>query len=284
MRKPSRRGGPGPLSIALLALVLGSCAQAPRPAPSAGTQAAETGNEPAASGDLERALTQALARRSWNDLRIDTECFTEAGYRFATVFGSGAGIWNRERQLNLTRDGILSLLKDFEASGFPRMRETYGEAAEKDAALELVCRVRLELDGVGRQSVQLSKGKTAPELLGLAHRILAAAEAAGRSGPEASSLAEGLQGIAGGKLAPELLTLHVVRQSEEPGSREGWQLDLEGSRATLQRNPAPEGEAPRTFRLEPAEIAGLAGRLAAAGWEEMPANLWAPEYTDLQVQ
>lgn len=270
-----------PLSILLLFLALGGCAQAPRPA----APGAEAVGEAQAAGSqgLEQALGQALASRSWTGLRIDAECRTEAGYRTVRLFDSGVGAWNRERQLKLSRDQVLALLQDFQSAGFSRMRETYGEAAEKDMALELICRVRMELNGAAHQSVQLSRGKTSPELLGLAGRVLAVAEEAARSGPEAASLTEGLEKIARGELAPEMLSLHLLRQSETPNP-EGWQLDLEGNRATVQRIPTPEGKAPRTVQLSPAEVAGLAGQLAAARWDELPANLWAPEYTDLHVE
>jgi hypothetical protein len=274
------------LSILLLALVLGSCAQAPRPS-APGAEVSRTAEATAGEGELGQALVQALERRSWNDLRIDTECRTDAGFRSARVFGSGVGIWNRERQLKLSHKEILELLGRFQAAGFPRMEETYGGntgKSEEDAALELICRVRLELDGAARQAVQLSKGRTSPELMALAHHVLKVAEDAARSGPGAASLTQGLERIARGELAPELLSLHVVRQSEVPGTQEGWQLDLEGNRATVRRNPAPEGEEPRTVQLTPAEISDLAGRLAAARWEELPVNLWASEYTDLQIE
>lgn len=272
-----------PLPILLLFLAFWSCARAPRPAAPGAEAPAGAGGAKAGGQGLERALGQALASRSWTGLRIDTECRTEAGYRTARLFDSGVGAWNRERQFKLSREQVLALLEEFQTAGFPRMRETYGEAAEKDMALELICRVRMELDGAAHQSVQLSKGKTSPELLSLAGRILAVAEEAARSGPGAGSLTAGLEGIARGDLAPEMLSLHVLRQTETP-SPEGWQLDLEGSRASVQRIPTPEGETPRTFQLSPAEIAALARRLAEARWEELPANLWAPEYTDLQVE
>ncbi|HEX9945741.1 MAG TPA: hypothetical protein VGG03_27350, partial [Thermoanaerobaculia bacterium] len=80
------------------------------------------------------------------------------------------------------------------------------------------------------------------------------------------------------------LTLQAVRQPEPPGSAEGWTLSLSGFKVTLERDPVPEGEGPRTFRLQSAEVAELAGQLAAARLEELPVNLWAPEYTDLEIR
>src|SRR5687767_6119984 len=120
MKYPAR-----PLSLVLLVLALAGCAQAPRPS-APGAEAPRTVGAAAEAGGLERALAQALERRSWSDLRIDTECRTEAGFRSARVFTSGVGIWNRERQLTLSREQVLALLQDFQAAGFPKMEETYG--------------------------------------------------------------------------------------------------------------------------------------------------------------
>jgi hypothetical protein len=276
----TRRGGRRflPWSCALLALALAGCAQAPRPATGAGAEATRAGRA------LERALDEALARQAWNDLRIDTECRTPDGFRSATVYSSGVGTWNGERQFTLPRQEMLSLLKEFQAARFARMPETYGTGEELDADVELTCSVRLELEGTARQVVQLSRGEQSRELERLAERILEAAEAAGRSEPGAASLTAGLAAIARGELAPELLTLHVLRRSEAPGSATGWRLGLEGSKVSLERDPAPAGEKPRTFRLPPAEVAELARQLAAARPEELPVNLWAPEYTDLEIR
>jgi hypothetical protein len=106
------------------------------------------------------------------------------------------------------------------------------------------------------------------------------AEEAGRAGPSAPSLTAGLAAIAHGELAPELLTIHVLRRSEASGPATGWRFRLEDDRVTLELGAESR---PRTFRLEAAEVAALAGRLAAASPEDLPGNLWAPDYTDLQI-
>ncbi len=229
---------------------------------------------------MERVLGGAVKRQTWTDLRLDTECRTEEGLRSATIYGSGAGVWNRAQQLAMTRQDVLALLRAIEAAGFPRMPETYGEDVDE---VELTCRVRLDLDGATKQVHQLSTGPQSPALKRLAERILERAEEAGRAGPGASSLTAGLEKIAGGELAPELLTIHVLRQAEGPGSPQGWDLTLEGGKLAVQSFPAPE-EKPRTVRLAPAEVARIAGQLAAARLEELPGNLWAPEYTDFEIR
>jgi len=255
------------VSPALLgALALAGCAGNAHPSKPAG---------PALESDLQ----QALQRQTWNDLRLDAECRTVDGWRSATIFGSGVGIWNGERQLVLPREGVLSLLRELAASRFAAMRETYGEGEDE---AELICRVGLDLDGVKKQVQQLATGPQFAPLNRLAGRILAAAEAAGRAGLEASSLTDGLEKIARGELAPELLSVHVLRQSEAPGAAEGWQLSIAGGELAVQRHPG--NAAPQRSRLPAAELSRLAGRIAAVRLEELPVNLWAPAYTDLEVR
>jgi hypothetical protein len=267
-----------------MALALSACAEAPRPSTGAAPASAAAPAATEGAAALERALREALARRAWSDLRIDTECQTDAGLRSATVFNSGVGIWNGERQFTLPRERVLDLLREFEAVRFAGLRDTYGEGRPpKNMALELVCRVRLELDGAAKQVHQLTRGPWSPELKQLAERLLKAAEEAGRSGPGASSLTDGLEKISRGALAPELLVLSVLRQGEG-GAAMGWELVLEGGKAVLQRSPVEDGEAAHAVRLAPAEVTGIAGQLAAARIEELPVNLWAPEYTDLEVR
>ncbi len=263
-----------------LTLALSGCAGTPRPDAGAKSSRAAAPAAAADALDLERALDAAVAQQDWNDLRIDTECRTEEGLRSATVFGNGIGNWNRERQLVLPRESVLALLRELSASGFPRMPETYGEG---EGEVELICRIRLDLDGASKQVHQLAEGPQSPSLKRLAGRILEAAEKAGRSGPGASSLTDGLEKIARGELAPELLVLYVVRQSETPGTAAGWELGIEGSKASLLRYPLAEDGQPATRHLDAGQIADLAGDLAAARLEELPVNLWAPEYTDLTV-
>ena len=229
---------------------------------------------------MERALGAAVQRQTWNDLRLDTECRTEEGLRSATIYGSGVGVWDRAQQLAMTRQEVLALLRELAAAGFPHLRETYGEGEDE---VELICRVRLDLDGVTKQVHQLSTGPQSPELKRLAERILERAEEAGRAGPGASSLTDGLEKIARGELAAELLAIHVLRQAEAPGSPQGWDLTLEGGKLVVRRLPATDEE-PRPVRLAPAEVAGIAGQLAAARLEELPVNLWAPEYTDFEIR
>lgn len=272
--------------LCLLLLCLGAaCARAPRP-----ETAASPGPEPAggSADPLSRALDSALARGSWEYLRIDAECQDEAGLlRSVTLFGTGAGVWNGERQFAVPRERLLGALEALRRAGFGSMRESHGGRDDPgEMGLELICRVRADLDGAEKQSYQLSKGRQSAELRELAERILAVGEELGPSGTAASSLEDGLGKLVRGELAPEALTLQLQRQPEDPRSTEGgWILRVEGGRAQISRTSPETGwTEPRRVRLSPEEVAGLARALLEARPDDLPANLYSSWYQDLEIR
>jgi hypothetical protein len=282
--------------LLLLALLPGCAGTAPRP----GTPASPGGSPaPARPGEasatpLDRALRAALAENRWGDLRIDAECRRPDGsYPSATVFASGVGIWNRERQLVLSRAAVRGLLEAFEANGFTALAENGGAASAPPSppaafAPTLTCSVALHLGGTARRVNQLAQKERFDALERLAAVVLDTCEQAGRDGATAASLADGLRKVAAGELAPELLRIEAQRKGEEPDAT-GWLLFLDGGTATVRdlQGAAGYGE-PRELALTAAEIAALAGILAGGagggGVDGLPANLYAAEYTDLAVE
>lgn len=279
------------LTAAFLLAALAACVPADRPAAlvTPGARAGAT----AAANPLAQALDRALARRSWHDLRIDTECRTDSGFTAATVYGSGVVIWDRHRQAVLPSDRVLALLAAFRRHGFDSLADRYGgrddpappEAAGL-AALELACRVGLRLDGAEKQVFQLAGGRQEIALRRLAEEILAAVAEVGARGEGAASLAEGLAKIADGHLAGETLVLQILEESERPEeAEEGLLLRLEAGTATAERQ-TPDGGPGETWVLElsAAEVSELARRLADEGLAALPGNLFATRYLDLAVE
>jgi hypothetical protein len=280
-----------PVAALFLLAALTACSGAPAPGTSARPEA---GGEPAAVSDpVSRALDTALERRSWEELRLESECRDDAGHlRSVTLFGSGVGIWNRERQFPLSRERLLGLLEAVRAAGFGSMRETHGGKSDPEPVssaawgLQLICRVRLALDGVEKQSYQLSEGRQDAGLKNLAERILAVGEELGPSGVAADSLEDGLARIARGELAPEALTLQLQREPEDPKSAEkGWILRIEHGRAQISfHTPETGWTDPKRVPLARDEVAGLARQLAAANPEDLPVNLYSSWYEDLEIR
>jgi hypothetical protein len=237
---------------------------------------------------LAEALDEAVAGRAdWADLRIESECRSDEGFRSLALHGNGVGIWNQERQFGLTRDQVVDILRAFRRARFARLRETYGEGEEEEALIKVVCSVSLILGDVSKRVTQLELGPQSPELRRLAREVFAACRDAAAAGRTADSLSDGLTKVAAGALAPETLRVLFHRKPEAgaaPGSG-GFLLRIDGPRATTQVYTPPEGYAdPRVLELSPGEVADLARHLAESEPDGLPANLYADTYTDLTLR
>ncbi|MFP5284723.1 MAG: hypothetical protein ACLGI9_03200, partial [Thermoanaerobaculia bacterium] len=273
------------MTLSLLSLC--ACSQAPSPSTSASPGGGTAAAAPAAD-PLTRAVDAALARGSWEDLRVDAECQDETGLlRSVTLFGSGVGVWNGERQFAVPRERLAETLEALRRSGFGSMRESHGGREDPgEMGLELICRVRAALDGVEKQSYQLSKGRQSAELRELAQQILGVGEELGPSGVAAASLEDGLGKVARGELAPETLTLQLQRQPEDPrSSAGGFILRVEGGKAQVSlHSPETGWTDPRRVRLSGEEVAGLARALLEARPDDLPGNLYSSWYQDLEIR
>lgn len=289
------RGGPEPRT----AQDREARASAPEPEVETGRPA-----DPELTRAVERALQRATAGGgAWRELHVLVECAGDAGMRQAEVFGNGVAIWDRRRQHELSREELVALLERFRRAGFAGFQEMYGTIVREIpipqdappgedpgwlAAIQVICRVVLTLDGVTKQSVQLAKGPRSEELDALARSVLDAVRPAPGAGVGAEDLNDGLARIGDGGLAPETLRLLLHRKPEAAaveGGEEAWILRLEGRRAAVEPFRQPGGYGgPVTLELPEAEVARVAALLAEAGVGALPENLWAPHYTDLVVE
>jgi hypothetical protein len=235
-------------------------------------------------------------RASWEGLGIEIGCLTDEGFRSVTVFGSGAAIWNRERQFNASREVIQTILEAFQSVDFGTLKETYGGNDNASAslyamkrspsAIKVTCRVGITIDDVSKQVTQFEKGEQSKELRELATEVLALCEEPARSGVTAKTLTDALQMIANGALAPETLEILVHRKIERPEGEEGhgWILRVEASVATARTYvSSTELGDPVRMNLGRKELADLAQLLDDNRLEELPVNLYARHYTDLAV-
>ncbi len=290
---------------ALLALSLVACTTT-GPAPSSAARTAESREErererererekekesltPATPEDaaFERALDTARSRKSWNDLRIDADCQDQTQLpRTVRLYGSGIGIWNHQRLFTVPRETLIDLLAEVDRARFSRLPDTFesDEGEGEEEGFELTCRVGVALDGTEKQAQQILEREESPVLKALADHILDVGEKLGPAGITVTSLEDGLEKIARGELAPELLTLQLLRRPEDAHSSEGgWMLRIESGEARLSRISDAGWSAPRRIRLSAADVAGLAGALAGVRPSDLPANLYSTWYQDLQI-
>ncbi len=275
--------------------VLASCTAAPSPQtrarPDANAELSEKPVEP-----IDRALQAAFDRGSWRDLRVESECQDDAAHlRAIVLFGSGVGIWERERQFAVSTDELWRLLRELSRGGLGSLHESYGGGDDPDDGpgeepseafgLRLICRIRLVLDGVEKESYQLSEGHRSPELRTMAEKVLSVGATRGPAGIGAESLSDGLLQLARGELASEALTLQLQRQPDDPKSpEEGWILRLEYGEAHLSRSSPSGWSDPEVIPLSPADFSDLARRLAAAHPDDLPGNLYSTWYQDLEIR
>ena len=275
---------------ALLVISLAACSARPDPStPGRAGESLEEERESRTPADkaFERALDAAQSRGSWNDLRIDSDCQDSTQLpRSIRLYGTGVGIWNGRRQFAVSRESLLGLLAELDRARYSRMRESAEEdEGEGEEEMEMTCRVQIALDGTEKQAQVTLEGDRPPALKVLADRILAVGEEPGPSGSAAESLEDGLGKVARGELAPEVLTVQLLRQPENPRSGEsGWMLRVEGAEARLsQISPDTGWSQPRRVRLSAAEVADLARTIAAARPWDLPGNLYSPWYQNLEM-
>lgn len=260
------------------------------PAPAARVEAA--GNREA--GELRRALAEAIRHPgSWSALRLAVECESEGGMRSLEVYGNGVAVWAGRRQFDLPLSEVAHLLSLLEDADFLGMEERYGGKRAADGALEegsatmVTCRARLDLDGMKKETIQLFKGEQSAAFKRLADALLDDCEERGEAGVTAADLADGLEKVAAGELAPEVLSVVLHRRPDKraEAGAQGFLLRISGLAATTRPfDPAAGYGDPLELELDPAELAELARALADGAPESFPANLWAEHYTDLSIR
>lgn len=296
------------LFICLLAPVLGVLAACASTGGGSGERAAASRGRPAAeeageamdesSAELRRALAESIRQPgSWSNLHLGVECEREGGMRSLEVFGSGVAVWAGRRQFELPPAEVAHLLSLLEDADFLGMEEIFGGKRgphgevldeEEESVTMVTCRVRLDLDGMTKQSVQLYKGEQSEEFKALADAVLDYCEDQGEAGVAAADLRDGLEKVATGELAPEALTVLVHRRPDRKGAEagaEGFLLRLLGRTVTTRAFDPKAGYGdPLEIELDPAEFEELARSLAEGDPANLPGNLWAEHYTDLSIR
>ena len=247
--------------------------------------------EDAGAERLRRGLAESSrAPGSWTAMRLAVECQDEGGMRSLEVFDNGVAIWNNSRQFELPLTDVAHLLGLLEQADFPGFAPVYGgkkKAPPTGASATMVtCRIQFELDGVKKESVQLYKGKQSAAMKALADSILEYCRNVGEAGLATADLQDGLEKLAAGQLAPEALTVMLHRKpARRSEGADGFLFRLAGPRVTTRAFEPGQGYGDTlAIELGSAEVEDLAQSLADASPGELPANLWADDYTDLSIQ
>jgi len=231
---------------------------------------------------LQAALERAL-EVGWQDLRIDVSRRGDAGLELLEIFSSGVAIWDGERQIVLPEGALDKALGAFLSSGFAALPGLL-ERGGGEAAKRVRCRVLIELDGASEEVILLEKEAPVEALLTLADDLFALARPAVADGRGAADLATGLELVAAGELAPEVLRLLAHRKPELGQQGEGWLLNIRGARATVRRFSSTSGYGPpQPLALSGEQLLEFSRALSAARFWDLPTNVAATGYSELKV-
>jgi hypothetical protein len=244
---------------------------------------AVAGTEGGAS-DLGEAIERARAARG-GPFRLSVECRGDAGLRRLEVFPSGVAIWNRSSQIALGAETRAALLETLSTYRFASFAERYGgRPGAQHGPLRVSCQVALEVGGFAKTSIQLADGEQSSALAALAAALLDRVAPLATEGVAAADLAEGLAKLASGALAPEAFELRFVRLPADGTGGPGSVLRGAGREVTTRAyEPGREIGAGQVRAIEPVRFASLAASLFAAGFSELPVNLWSDEYLEVEV-
>lgn len=240
---------------------------------------------PARTDPLAEAV--AAARDGAADgFRLRVESTTGDRFRSLETFPSGVAVWGGTTQIRPSRDVRRALLSMLLETGFPSLEERYGGRSDptREAALRVIRRVALEIGGLSKTSVQLADGPQSAELERLAEALLDRVAPLAGAGVTAADLADGLDKLAAGVLAPEALRLRFVELPPEGADAVGSILRLEAGVATCQPYaPGREVGQPAALDLGGVGLRALVSALRAARLPEVPVNLWSASHLELEV-
>jgi hypothetical protein len=205
-----------------------------------------------------------------------------------TVYGSGVGIWNREKQFALTPDEHKELLKRLVTSGLFEMPERPRPAKETEPSPDapaILRSVGVRIGDLERVVAQTDRVWTLPALEALVADLFKLCEKPASKGTGASTLTEGLEKVAEGKLAPEtllvVLNLPPVAAGKSSKAANGFVAALEGGALTWSEQVPGEPAVTVRSALSAERIRSLAALLARSGLEKLPVNLYRERYVDL---
>lgn len=249
------------------------------------------------------ALEQAV-EHGWRKLHLTVQCPLDDGPKRLEIFGSGAGIWDGKKQFTLSAGEVRQQLEILTEADFAGMAERYDVERKEDPewlkswpgatspdgsrqrmALQVRCRITLELDGVVHQVVQTDRNNPSQEIQQLAARLYAVSAVPSKQGVGVDDVDDGLRKIARGELAVETLSLIAHRKPRRAEDGPGYLLRLTGGEAS-NRVFRPEEGYGETLALDLTadDLAPVLRQLAEQRVGELPINLYAEHYTSLSIE
>lgn len=239
-------------------------------------------------GEEFAAALEAAARDAGRPLAIDVQCAEDSGRRSFRLYPSGVLVWNGHSQARIgveERAGLLNALRD---AGFAQFDSRYGGVAKGAAAeaapIMVLCRIDVTVGNARKSSYQDVNGERSERFMALAGALLDQVAPLGEAGITADSLERGVEQLAAGELAPEVLRLQLMRL---PADRSVAGTILEVDDAILRRrdyHPGVQLGDPASRPLTSTDLQVLTGALERADLSSLPDNLIAKESYQLRLE
>lgn len=234
------------------------------------------------------AALKSASNESDPGFSLQVYCSNHDGIRSFDLYPDGIAIWNRATQVRLSgadRSALLNILLDRDFASFATMYGGKNAPGKTEAPFRVSCQVTLQIGELKKSSSQQVVGAQSAELSGLAAALLERVEPLAATGITAQNLQDGLEKLAGGKIAAPALTLRLLSLPADASKKEGSVLRISAGKVSRQAY-APGQKLGNTdwVPLEPCALGELAVQLKAANLEEIPINLWSESLIELSIQ
>jgi hypothetical protein len=217
---------------------------------------------------------------------LKVNCIDDTGNRQFRLLGNAVGIWNNAIQVTVDDATRREMIDALMRSGFADFETHYGGKAGSGrikAPIIVMCAVEAQVGGTEKASYQDVNGERSKALLDLANGLLDRVEPLAKDGIGAESLAEGLEKVSGGSLAPETLyvrMLHLPADADRPGII----MKIEDGMLAFQKyHPGVLVEDWRAARLTPAQLNQALEAIEGSNFEELPEQLPSSDSWQLEV-
>jgi hypothetical protein len=240
--------------------------------------------KPVTRVDLSRAIDTFATGAIPETLRVRVEWERNDALSAAEIYGDGGGTWNDEVAIRLPADDVRAVVRALQQAHFGAMQERFGDPEPE--FMKLKGKITLTAETTGKTVIQLGRGEQSNEFAALATQILDIAQRSAPRGALAHDLQSALTDIAAGRISPAALKIGAQRRDDRPGSDEpGWVLRTRNREAIARSFSNRGGYGPETLLLLSAdEVRQLAAAVRDADPAALPPNLYAAQYTDVNVQ
>jgi hypothetical protein len=176
------------------------------------------------------------------EFSLEVRCTDRKGPRLMTLYPSGVMIWNGRRQARLDEQHRKGLARALVDAGFAGFEHHYGgkpAVLKTGAPLSILCSIGVTAAGEEKYSYQDLNGERSSVFMSLASTLLDQVEKPGEMGVSAESLADGLDKLSDGRLAPEAFEMLLLRLSDQ-NPKSGVIMEAKGGR--LSRQPYRPGD------------------------------------------